>query len=357
MTKRKSKASNGNQSPKHSSSSDDGLSQDMLDGKVPSNVKAQPTRVYDQYRKSGYSIGQLAMLGVSITLVAAVFGPILFAVLKKNISQLPPSESNIAVEQPQIQEAISDNAVWFDSPNGVGRRIGSNYVCKHDYKIKIVRSDPLIMVIEDFLQPGEANHMMNISASSMTRSGLQFSDGVRFQDDVRTSTTSWITYDTDAVTHCIQERVQQFTSIPAEDIEALQVIRYQPGQQYKPHYDFMREDDMLMFDDWSRIKGQRWATMIVYLNAPQAGGATIFPRLNLAFPPVKNSAIFWLNLGRDGLEDWRTEHAGEPVQGGEKWAMNIWPHKMTRPVYERILRLTAEREAARQQQHQQQQVN
>ncbi|RKP24552.1 hypothetical protein SYNPS1DRAFT_3682, partial [Syncephalis pseudoplumigaleata] len=194
----------------------------------------------------------------------------------------------------------------------------------HDYHVKILRIDPLIMVVDNFLQPGEANHMMNISASHMTRSGLQFGDGVGYEERTRTSTTAWIEYHRDVVTRCIHERIKQFTNIPEEDIEALQVIRYQPGQHYSPHYDFMRDDAMLMSDDWSRLKGQRWATMIVYLNEPQAGGATAFPRLNLAFRPVKNSAIFWLNLDRNGLEDWRTEHAGEPVIGGEKWAMNIW---------------------------------
>ena len=45
----------------------------------------------------------------------------------------------------------------------------------------------------------------------------------------------------------------------------------------------------------------------------------------LAFRAVPGNALFWVNLFPNGTGDSRTVHAGLPVEGGTKHAMNIWP--------------------------------
>jgi prolyl 4-hydroxylase len=51
----------------------------------------------------------------------------------------------------------------------------------------------------------------------------------------------------------------------------------------------------------------------------EAGGATVFPSLDLTLYPVKGAAAFWYNLFEDGVGDVSTRHAACPVLLGSKW--------------------------------------
>jgi len=49
------------------------------------------------------------------------------------------------------------------------------------------------------------------------------------------------------------------------------------------------------------------------------GGATVFPKLNLAVPTQKGSALFWHNLDRKSYDyDTRTFHGACPLISGTK---------------------------------------
>lgn len=51
----------------------------------------------------------------------------------------------------------------------------------------------------------------------------------------------------------------------------------------------------------------------------EAGGATVFPRIELALFPKKGAAAFWYNLHPNGQGDDLTRHAACPVLVGQKW--------------------------------------
>jgi hypothetical protein len=51
----------------------------------------------------------------------------------------------------------------------------------------------------------------------------------------------------------------------------------------------------------------------------EAGGATVFPQINLSLWPQKGSAAFWFNLHPNGEGDDLTQHAACPVLTGSKW--------------------------------------
>lgn len=58
-----------------------------------------------------------------------------------------------------------------------------------------------------------------------------------------------------------------------------------------------------------------------------AGGATVFPQLELSLWPKKGTAAFWHNLHPSGEGDTLTRHAACPVLVGTKWVSNKWIHE------------------------------
>ena len=54
------------------------------------------------------------------------------------------------------------------------------------------------------------------------------------------------------------------------------------------------------------------------------GGYTAFPRLGIAIPPSKGTAVFWYNIKRSGRSDMAMLHGGCPVLLGSKWVANKW---------------------------------
>ncbi len=68
--------------------------------------------------------------------------------------------------------------------------------------------------------------------------------------------------------------------------------------------------------------GQRVATLVLYLNTPQEGGATVFPDIDLAVHPMEGHAVFFSYDRPDPATG--TLHGGAPVIRGEKWVATKW---------------------------------
>lgn len=60
--------------------------------------------------------------------------------------------------------------------------------------------------------------------------------------------------------------------IPADHGEGLQVLHYQKGEKYEPHWDYFQDQVN------QQNGGQRVATLLMYLTNVEEGGETVFPR-------------------------------------------------------------------------------
>ncbi len=119
----------------------------------------------------------------------------------------------------------------------------------------------------------------------------------------------------------IEQRIARLVRWPLHNGEGLQVLNYQPGAQYKPHYDYF---DPAAAGTATILKrgGQRVGTLVMYLNTPTQGGATTFPDVGLAVAAQRGNAVFF-SYDRPHPTT-QTLHGGAPVLAGEKWVATKW---------------------------------
>lgn len=103
--------------------------------------------------------------------------------------------------------------------------------------------------------------------------------------------------------------------------EQLIVLRYQPGEHYLPHRDYLGPSALAANRPDA---GQRLCTVCVNLHPVELGGETEFPLLDLKLPAAMGSAVVFDNLHADGRLDPNSLHAGLAVERGEKWLATLW---------------------------------
>jgi len=122
----------------------------------------------------------------------------------------------------------------------------------------------------------------------------------------------------------LQKTIALWTNLPEENGEPFYLLRYEIGQEYKPHSDYFTEAKDIGGE------GNRLATIIVYLKSPEEGGETIFPYASpdpIKVEPKQGNAILFWNLSPDGQMDDKSIHGGLPVIKGTKWALTKWLHQ------------------------------
>jgi prolyl 4-hydroxylase len=119
----------------------------------------------------------------------------------------------------------------------------------------------------------------------------------------------------------IENRIAALVNWPMNHGEGLQILRYRPGAEYRPHHDYFDPQHLGSIPILKR-GGQRVATLVMYLNTPEGGGATTFPEVGLTVAPVRGNAVFFSYDRAHPCT--RTLHGGAPVLAGEKWVATKW---------------------------------
>ncbi|KAL7444622.1 hypothetical protein ACHAXM_009540 [Skeletonema potamos] len=220
--------------------------------------------------------------------------------------------------------------------------------------LKVLSCAPRAFEINNFLSQTEVDHIMYLTTGLKLHRSTTAGEASGTERDqtrnTRTSLNTWVYREKDQIIDTIYRRAADLLRIDEALLrprstdeypnmgtqgsiaEALQLVHYDVGQEYTAHHDFGYDG---MFSN--KKQPQRFATVLLYLNEPESGGETEFPRWvnaetreGLAVEPkIGKAVLFYSQLGDGNMDDW-SHHAALPVKKGEKWLMNLW---VWDPVY------------------------
>lgn len=193
--------------------------------------------------------------------------------------------------------------------------------------IELLHSDPQILIIRDLISVEDSLALIESAKDKMKRATVyNESTGDLREATYRTSHVAWLRRDENAVVDAVVRRIAAVTGLDVALADALQIQRYDVnGGRYEPHVDF---GSVKYPGLWNETRGNRLATVILYLNDAYHGGATVFTKLGVKVQPSQGDGVFWYNLLPAGIGDYRTKHAACPSYPSnaskEKWAANLW---------------------------------
>jgi prolyl 4-hydroxylase len=217
----------------------------------------------------------------------------------------------------------------YANPSNLRNCAGSSATCHDDQplemELEVVSMTPKVFIIPLFLSDFECDEIINLARPIIKDSlvGDRETAGIGLRS-TRTSKNSWVKRETNAVTETLSMRAADLMKIDEKllrsdlNSEELQVVHYDKTQKYDAH------------NDWTGANRpeSRFLTLLIYLNDPDEGGETSFPKgadgLGFKVTPRKGSAVLFYNLLEDGNGDDLALHSAMPVLSGEKWAANYW---------------------------------
>jgi len=184
---------------------------------------------------------------------------------------------------------------------------------------------PLIRTLPQVIHPLVLDMVINLAAPLVQRSQIvDARTGEARIDEMRNS--SHVTLSPrqhDHVLEALERCISRVSGMPALNGEFLQILRYRPGEEFRPHVDYFNESGAGAYQSLAD-GGQRAQTVLIYLNDDYSGGSTCFPELQLNIKARRGDMLHFHNLGADGLGHKDSLHAGLPVGAGEKWLLSQW---------------------------------
>jgi prolyl 4-hydroxylase len=195
-------------------------------------------------------------------------------------------------------------------------------ILDRDVTVLTTMKHPRIIVLGGFLSDEECDKIVSLAGPRMARSEtVDNRTGGSEVNASRTSRGMFFERGETGVIDRVEKRIAAMLKWPVQNGEGLQVLHYQPGAEYKPHYDYF---DPVHPGSASILKrgGQRVGTLLMYLNTPKKGGGTIFPDVGFEVAPIKGNACFF-SYDRAHVNT-KSLHGGSPVVEGEKWVATKW---------------------------------
>ena len=208
---------------------------------------------------------------------------------------------------PQVRGGLDGSTVEID-----GHRIGIVASLHH----------PRVVVFSNLLTPDECDAIIALGSQRLARSEtVETETGSSEVSEARTSEGMFFDRGEFEVCARVEARIAELLDWPVENGEGLQVLRYRPGAEYKPHYDYF-DPERPGTPAILKRGGQRVASLVCYLNTPERGGAHDLPDVGFAVAPLRGNAVFF-SYDRPHPAT-HSLHGGAPVIAGEKWVATKW---------------------------------
>lgn len=187
---------------------------------------------------------------------------------------------------------------------------------------------PRVYLVENFLNEKEVAHLLSRALANLERDAFDTD-----QKDAGLSLEMPI--EDDLVLRDIANRQYRWLGYENEEHGTMRVRRYDVGRFHPLHTDSYPIENRTLI-----------ASMLIYLNTPEEGGATFFPyhkmtvanakresksmgkfkfddpasyEDTLVVPPVPGNMLVWLSCNRKGDDDILSVHGSQPIKAGFKW--------------------------------------
>jgi prolyl 4-hydroxylase len=233
------------------------------------------------------------------------------------------ADAALAEVEAQVAGAAAFAAARANMP-GPDLSMAPLYIDAGDRRVQVLQTmrHPRVIVFGDLVSDEECESLIAAARLRLARSlTVETQTGGEALNVDRTSDGMFFERGENPIVARLEQRIAALLQWPLEFGEGLQILRYSPGAQYRPHFDY--------FDPGEpgtptilRRGGQRVATLVMYLQEPELGGATIFPDVGLEVAPKRGTGVFFSYERPDPAT--RTLHGGAPVLAGEKWVATKW---------------------------------
>eukprot|EP00798_Chlamydomonas_sp_ICE-L_P026442 gene26442-17539_t len=249
--------------------------------------------------------------------------------------------------------AVIAAALLLESASAARALQGLNGTGDKKSWMEVLDADARIYLHHHFLSDEECDTIREKALKRLARSGVVAGagGGKTEENSIRTSDGMFFARGEDEMIERIERRLADWTLTPIHNGEGLQVLRYKMNQKYGAASEGGgTRDDNLMGGTVEEIDApggnrigdrkngeNRYATVLMYLEAAEEGGETVFPKV-----PSPHG----VNVG---FSDCAKTHLA-----GEKWSMTKWIHASHYTMgdkYDRAAKEVAEKLAEHQKLH------
>lgn len=167
----------------------------------------------------------------------------------------------------------------------------------------------------DVLTTEQCERLIVAHQGQLERSTVRGAGGARYTHPARTSSSAKIDRLPEPIGEALALPLWRFTGLPTSHHERWEILRYNEGERFGPHFDLLPTCDG---------SGQRLYSAAITLRAPERGGELEFPSAGLCFAPERGKLLCWANTTRTGAQEPAALHASRPVLAGTKWALVTW---------------------------------
>jgi prolyl 4-hydroxylase len=183
------------------------------------------------------------------------------------------------------------------------------------FRPRAVSDDPRIERVDRLLTADECDFLVQLADPRMKRATVFHDAEQRFvEDPVRRSHNAGFAIVSEwPFVRAINLRIAAATGTDVDCGEPLQVLRYRPSDEYRPHCDAI-----------AGMANPRVLTALIWLSDDYSGGETHFDALEISERGRSGDLLLFANTRPDGSPDPRTRHSGAPVTSGVKYMASRW---------------------------------